>query len=62
MITPNRKLKHQGRPGIPEDVKDGVVQAFNDGQTVAEIIRAMGVSRSSCYRIIKEREEMKEYE
>lgn len=62
MITPNRKLRHQGRPSIPEDVKDGVVQAFNDGQTVAEIIRAMGVSRSSCYRIIKEREEMKEYE
>lgn len=62
MITPNRKLRHQGRPGIPEDVKDGVVQAFNDGQTVAEIIRAMGISRSSCYRIIKEREEMKEYE
>lgn len=62
MITPKRKLRHQGRPGISEAVKDGVVQAFNDGQTVAEIIRAMGVSKSSCYRIIKEREEMKKYE
>lgn len=62
MITLKRKLRHQGRPGIPEEVKDSVVQAFNDGQTVAEIIRAMGVSRSSCYRIIKEREEMKKYE
>ena len=45
MITPNRKLRHQGRPGISEEVKDEVVQAFNDGQTVAEIIRAMGVSK-----------------
>lgn len=62
MITPNRKLRHQGRPGISEEVKDGVVQAFNDGQTVAEIIRAMGVSKSSCYRIIREREELKKYE
>ena len=56
MITPKRKLRSQGRPGI------SVVQAFNDGQTVAEIIRAMGVSKSSCYRIIREREELKKYE
>lgn len=62
MITLNRKLRHQGRPGISEEVKDNVIRAFNDGWTVAEIIHAMGVSRSSCYRIIKEREEMKEYE
>ena len=62
MIAPKRKLRHQGRPGISEEVKDGVVQAFNDGQTVAAIIRAMGGSKSSCYRIIKEREEMKKYE
>lgn len=59
MITPNRKLRHQGRPGISEEVKDNVVKAFNDGLTVAEIIRAMGVSKSSCYRIIREREELK---
>lgn len=62
MITPNRKLRHQGRPAISEEVKDNVVKAFNDGWTVAEIIRAMGVSRSSCYRIIREREELKEHE
>lgn len=62
MITPNRKLRRQGRPGISEEVKDNVVKAFNDGWTVAEIIRAMGVSRSSCYRIIREREELKEHE
>lgn len=62
MITPKRKLRSQGRPGISEEVKDEVVQAFNDGQTVAEIIRAMGVSKSSFYRIIREREELKKYE
>lgn len=62
MITPNRKLRHQGRPGISEEVKDNVIKAFNDGQTVAEIILAMGVSKSSCYRIIREREELKQYE
>lgn len=62
MIAPNRKLRHQGRPGISEEIKDNVVKAFNDGQTVAEIIRAMGVSKSSCYRIIREREELKQYE
>lgn len=62
MITPKRKLRSQGRPGISEEVKDEVVQAFNDGQTVAKIIRAMGVSKSSCYRIIREREELKKYE
>jgi DNA invertase Pin-like site-specific DNA recombinase len=59
MITPTRKLRHQGRPGISEEVKDNVVKAFNDGLTVAEIIHAMGVSKSSCYRIIREREELK---
>lgn len=62
MITPNRKLRRQGRPGISEEVKDNVVQAFNDGWTVAEIINAMGVSKSSCYRIIREREELKEHD
>lgn len=62
MITPNRKLRRQGRPGISEEVKDDVVQAFNDGWTVAEIINAMGVSKSSCYRIIREREELKEHD
>lgn len=59
MITPTRKLRHQGRPGISEEVKDNVVKAFNDGLTVAEIIHAMGVSKSSCYRIIREREDLK---
>lgn len=59
MITPTRKLRHQGRPGISEEVKDNVVKAFNDGLTVAEIIHAMGVSKSSCYRIIRERKELK---
>lgn len=62
MITPKRKLRGQGRPGISEEVKDDVVQAFNDGWTVAEIINAMGVSKSSCYRIIREREELKEHD
>lgn len=62
MITPNRKLRRQGRPGISEEVKDDVIQAFNDGWTVAEIINAMGVSKSSCYRIIREREELKEHD
>lgn len=62
MITPNRKLRRQGRPGISEEVKDDVVQAFNDGWTIAEIINAMGVSKSSCYRIIREREELKEHD
>lgn len=37
MITPTRKLRHQGRPGISEEVKDNVVKAFNDGWTVAEM-------------------------
>lgn len=62
MITPKRKLRSQGRPGISEEVKDDVVQAFNAGWTVAEIINAMGVSKSSCYRIIREREELKEHD
>jgi DNA invertase Pin-like site-specific DNA recombinase len=62
MITPKRKLRSQGRPGISEKVKDEVIQAFNDGWTVAEIINAMGVSKSSCYRIIREREELKEHD
>lgn len=58
MIKPTRELSAPGRPGIPESIKDSVVSAFNAGTNCQEITKQYKISKSSFYRIIKERQEV----
>ena len=57
MIKVTRPMKSPGRPGLSEDIKDKVVQAYNQGGNFKAITARYGVSKSTFYRIIKERQE-----
>ena len=46
-----------GRPGISEAQKDRVVQMYKNNVPIAVIVSSTGVSRSSIYKILKERTE-----
>lgn len=61
MIYATRKLGSAGRPPISEKVKDDVVRLFNQGYACREIADHTGLSRSSIYNIINERQEEKIY-
>lgn len=57
MIKATRRLASPGRPGISDAMKDKVVMAFNDGANCQAIVEQFGISKSSFYKIIKERKE-----
>lgn len=57
MIKVTRPMKSPGRPGLPEEQKDMIVQAFNQGGNCKAITSRYGISKSTFYRIIKERQE-----
>ena len=40
---------------ISDGKKDSVVTMYNGGHTISDIARSCGVSRTSVYRIVKER-------
>lgn len=46
-----------GRPGITELDKDKVVQMYRNNMSIAMIVSNTGISRSSVYKILKERTE-----
>lgn len=57
MMKTSRRLNTPGRPGLPEEQKDMIVQAFNQGGNCKAITSRYGISKSTFYRIIKERQE-----
>jgi transposase len=57
MIKTSRRLNSPGRPGLPEEIKDQVVQAYNQGGNCKAITARYGIGKSTFYRIIKERQE-----
>lgn len=57
MVTVTRPMKSPGRPRLSEEIKDQVVQAYNQGGNCKAIAARYGIGKSSFYRIIKERQE-----
>lgn len=60
MIKVTRPMKSPGRPGRPglsEEIKDRVVEAYNQGGNCKAITTDLKISKSTFYRIIKERQE-----
>lgn len=57
MIKVTRPMKSPGRPRLPEEIKDQVVQAYNQGGNCKAITARYGIGKSTFYRIIKERQE-----
>ena len=57
MVTVTRPMKSPGRPRLSEEIKDQVVQAYNQGGNCKAITARYGIGKSSFYRIIKERQE-----
>lgn len=47
MIKVTRPMKSPGRPGLSEDIKDKVVQAYNQGGNCKAITARYGVSKST---------------
>lgn len=57
MIKVTRPMKSPGRPGLSEEIKDRVVEAYNQGGNCKAITTNLKISKSTFYRIIKERQE-----
>lgn len=47
--------RRSGRPGIPEQTKDMVVQMYKNNMPIAMIVSNCGISRATVYKILKER-------
>lgn len=58
MVTVTRRIVGRGRPAISEEKKDQIVEAFNAGQNCKEITGIYGISKTTFYKIIKERSEV----
>ena len=51
----SRKGTRAGRPGMTEEMKNGIVSSYNDGMNTKDIAMKYGVSRRTVYRILEER-------
>lgn len=56
-ILKKEERRKGGRPGITDTQKDKVVQMYRNNMPIGVIISSVGVSRSSVYKILKERTE-----
>lgn len=56
-ILKKEERRKGGRPGITDAQKDKVVQMYRNNMPIGMIISSVGVSRSSVYKILKERTE-----
>ena len=56
-VLRNTDRRRGGRPGLSEAQKDKVVQMYREKYPIAMIVSACGISRSSVYKILKERTE-----
>ena len=52
-ITQRERLINKRK--ITEELKDTVVARYNNGCSIAEIVKSCKISRASVYKIIKER-------
>ena len=56
-ILKSTERRKGGRPGITDKQKDKVVQLYKNNMPISMIVSNVGVSRSSVYKILKERTE-----
>ena len=55
MVDKSKRHRTVGRPKVSEDTKDKVVIMYNDNKSIEEICKESNLSRSTIYKIIRER-------
>ena len=60
MVNMSQRERLINKRKITEGLKDAVVARYNNGCSIADIVRACKISRSSVYKIIKERTPVEE--